>query len=105
MMNTMQRILLSSLFLLILSSASAQSKSATEEVLRKVADNIVQSTSFSFVNSKTGEKFTSLQGKDTSSAIRAENKFNKWQYVNGVLTVGMLRLADVLHDNKYADYS
>ena len=101
----MQRILLSSLFLLILSSASAQSKSATEEVLRKVADNIVQSTSFSFVNSKTGEKFTSLQGKDTSSAIRAENKFNKWQYVNGVLTVGMLRLADVLHDNKYADYS
>ena len=83
----------------------SQTKSATEELLRKVADNIVQSTSFTFVNSKTNEKFTSLQGKDTSSSIRAESKFNKWQYVNGVLTVGMLRLADVLHDNKYSEYS
>src|SRR5947199_1492475 len=85
--------------------AHPQSKSATQEVLRKVADNIIQTSSFRFINNKTNEQFNSLQGRDTSSSIRAESKFNKWQYVNGVLTVGMLRLADVLHDNKYADYS
>src|SRR5689334_6975660 len=93
------------LFVAVPIVAQAQSKSSIEEILRRVADNIVQTTSFTFVDSKTNEKFSNLQGKDTSSSIRAESKFNKWQYVNGVLTVGMLRLADELHDSKYADYS
>ena len=77
----------------------------TEEIVRRVADNIIQSTSFKFVNSKTNEQFESTAGKDTTSAMRAESKFNKWQYVNGVLTVGMLRLSDVLKDPKYSNYS
>ena len=85
--------------------AGAQTKSSTQDILRNVADNIVRTTSFTFVDTKTNEKFNSLQGKDTSSSIRAESKFNKWEYVNGVLTVGMLRLSDYLHDNKYTDYS
>jgi len=95
------------LFLLILfcDTSFGQTKASTEQTLRKVADNIIHTTSFTFVNNKTGEKFESTKGKDTTNSVRAESKFNKWQYVNGVLTVGMLRLADVLHDNKYSDYS
>ncbi|MDB5229489.1 MAG: glycoside hydrolase family 88 protein [Chitinophagaceae bacterium] len=91
--------------LLISSNIFAQTKPSTEEITRRVADHIIQTTSFRFVNNKTGEKFTGTQGIDTSSNIKAESKFNKWQYVNGVLTVGMLRTSDVLHDPKYADYS
>jgi len=82
-----------------------QPKSNTAEILRKVADNIIQSTSFTFINNKTGEKFESTKGKDTTASVRAESKFNRWQYVNGVLTVGMLRTADVLKDSKYSAYS
>jgi len=95
------------LFLLILfcDTSFGQTKASTEQTLRKVADNIIRTTTFTFVNNKTGEKFESTKGKDTTNSVRAESKFNKWQYVNGVLTVGMLRLADVLHDNKYSDYS
>src|SRR5215204_5572048 len=77
-------------FLLLTSSVCAQTN--TEEVVRRVADNIIKTTSFRFVNNKTGEKFESTKGKDTSFQVRAESKFNRWQYVNGVLTVGMLRL-------------
>jgi rhamnogalacturonyl hydrolase YesR len=83
----------------------AQTKSNSEEILRRVADNIIQSTSFNFVNIKTGATFAATKALDTTNAVKAESKFNKWQYVNGVLTVGMVRLADVLHDNKYSSYS
>ena len=85
-------------------SSHAQTRSA-EEILRKVAGNIMQSTSFQFVHGKTGEKFASTKGRDTSVQVRAESRFNKWQYVNGVLTVGMLRLSEVLKDPVYSDYS
>ncbi|MEO8406532.1 MAG: glycoside hydrolase family 88 protein [Chitinophagaceae bacterium] len=77
----------------------------TEEVTRRVANHIIETTSFQFVNTKTNEKFAATTGRDTSVNVKAESKFNKWQYVNGVMTVGMLRLSSVLNDTKYADYS
>ena len=94
------------LALVLCSAASfAQTPDSTEMIVRSVADNIIKSTSFTFVNAKTNEKFQSTKGKDTTINVRAESKFNKWQYVNGVLTVGMIRLANVLKDQKYSDYS
>ena len=91
---------------LMLSSLSlAQTKPSAEDITRRVADHIIQATTFQFVNSKTNEKFASTRGKDTSINVKAESKFNKWQYVNGVLTVGMLRLSSIVNDPKYADYS
>jgi unsaturated rhamnogalacturonyl hydrolase len=97
----MKGLFLSLLF--ISSTLFAQTK--TEEIVRRVADNIIQQTSFLFINNKTGEKFTSTNGKDTTNSVRVDSKFNKWQYVNGVLTVGMLRLGNVLNDPKYTEYS
>ncbi len=83
----------------------AQDKMNIEATARKVADNIIQSTTFRFANNKTNEKFESTKGIAVSVDVKAENKFNKWMYVNGVLTTGMMHLADVLQDPKYSDYS
>ena len=77
----------------------------SEEIVRKVAEHIIQTTSFQFTNNKTGEKFASTKGKDTTNNVKADSKYNKWQYVNGVLTVGMLRVADALQDQRFSDYS
>jgi len=76
-----------------------------EELVRKVADHVLQTTSFRFVNTKSGEKYENTKGLASSPDVRAESKFNKWQYVNGVLTVGMMQTAAVLKDPKYSDYS
>ena len=92
-------------FLLLSAPAFSQSKPAPEEIVRRVADNIIQTTTFQFVNNKTNEKFANTKGKDTSVNAKAESKFNKWMYVNGVLTVGMLRVSSILKDQKYTDYS
>jgi unsaturated rhamnogalacturonyl hydrolase len=97
----MKRLFLPLVFL----STTLFAQNNTEEIVRKVADNIIQTTSFEFINNKTGEKFTSTKGKDTSANVKAESKFNRWQYVNGVLTVGMLRLSKAVNDTKYSNYS
>jgi len=91
---------------LLFSAASAQSPDADPAVLvRRVADHILQTTTFRFVNSKTNETYASTKGLPPSSDIKAESKFNKWQYVNGVLAVGMMQTATVLNDPKYSGYA
>jgi unsaturated rhamnogalacturonyl hydrolase len=85
-------------------NAAAQTTN-TEEIVRRVADHIIQNTSFKFVNDKTGEKYDSTNGLAPSADIKAESRYNKWAYVNGVLTIGMMQTSAVLNDQKYADYS
>jgi len=84
---------------------SALAQGNTEELVRRVADNVIKNTSFKFVNTKTGEKFDSTKGLAVSGDVKADSKYNKWMYVNGVLTTGMMQAASVLNDKKYSDYS
>ncbi|MFC0513759.1 glycoside hydrolase family 105 protein [Mucilaginibacter angelicae] len=93
------------LLLVIYSSAAFGQDVNTEEVVRRVADNVINTTSFQFVNAKTNEKYSSTKGLASSADIKADSKYNKWAYVNGVLTIGMMQTADVLGDKKYSDYS
>jgi unsaturated rhamnogalacturonyl hydrolase len=94
-----------SVLLLTACSAATFAQSNTEEIVRRVADNIIKTTTFKFVNSKTGEKFDSTKGLAPSGDVKADSKYNKWMYVNGVLTTGMMQAAAVLNDKKYSDYS
>jgi len=100
----MKYLFLSAAFLCSL-RLSAQTNTNPEELVRRVADNVIKTTSFKFVNNKTGQSLESTRGIDTSINVKAESKFNKWMYVNGVLTVGMLRISSTLSDTKYAAYS
>jgi unsaturated rhamnogalacturonyl hydrolase len=92
--------------LLILCSTTVFGQNSnTEQVIRKVADNVIQNTSFKFINTNTKEKYDSTKGLASSPDVKADSKYNKWMYVNGVLTIGMVQMADVLGDKKYSDYS
>ncbi len=102
-MHKMKLLLLPVLILFL--NVNGQTKSPTEEITRRVADHILETTSFRLINSKTNEKFDNTKNLDTTGNLKAESGFNKWQYVNGVLTVGMMRLSNYLQDGKYADYS
>jgi len=92
--------------LLILCSTTVFGQNSnTEQVIRKVADNVIQNTSFKFINTNTKEKYDSTKGLASSPDVKADSKYNKWMYVNGVLAIGMVQMADVLGDKKYSDYS
>lgn len=86
-------------------STFSQVNTNAEALVRKVADRILDNTSFRFINNKTGEKFTTTKGLAPSADVKAESRYNKWMYVNGVLSVGMVQTAAVLQDKKYSDYS
>lgn len=77
---------------------------STAVIIRRVADHIIETTSFAFVNNQTKEKFASTKGLAPSADVKADSKFNRWEYVNGVLAVGMIRAAKVLNDTRYSDY-
>ena len=94
-----------SLFLIACSATVFGQGTSTEEVIRRVADNVIQNTSFKFINTNTKEKYDSTKGLASSPDIKADSKYNKWMYVNGVLTIGMMQTANVLNDKKYSDYS
>ena len=94
-----------SLFLIACSATVFGQGPSTEEVIRRVADNVIQNTSFKFINTNTKEKYDSTKGLASSPDIKADSKYNKWMYVNGVLTIGMMQTANVLNDKKYSDYS
>lgn len=93
------------LLLMVCTTTAFAQGSNTEVVIRRVADNVIQNTSFKFINTNTKEKYDSTKGLASSSDIKVDSKYNKWAYVNGVLTIGMVQVADVLNDKKYSDYS
>jgi rhamnogalacturonyl hydrolase YesR len=93
------------LLLILCTSAAFGQDVNTEDVVRRVADNVIKTTSFQFINGKTNEKYSSTKGLASSIDVKADSKYNKWAYVNGVLTIGMMQTADVLGDKKYSDYS
>src|SRR5579859_7470450 len=92
-------------FLLYSSGLSAQTPAETEALVRKVADHIIQTTTYRFTNKKTGENFESTKGIAVSPDVKAESRYTRWAYVNGVLAVGMVQAGGVLNDAKYSDYA
>lgn len=93
--------------LIVCNLAGAQTQQAnvnTEEVIRRVADHVLSATSFKFINRNSGDKFESVKGLKPTLAVVAESPYNKWGYPNGVMMTGLMHMADVLKDQKYADY-
>ena len=85
--------------------AQAQQPSVnTEEVLRRVADKILYTTTFQFVNTRSGEKYESVKGLQPTLAVQAESPYNRWGYPNGVMMTGLMHMSDILQEQKYADY-
>lgn len=75
------------------------------DITRTVADNIIRNTSFRFIDKNTGETFSSTKNISYRQTVSVENPGNEWYYMNGVINIGMLKLAELTNDHKYADYS
>ena len=99
-------------FLLLFATASyanAQKnqpgRKKTQFILEKMANRIVRSTTYRFVDPKTGKTYSSVKGLHKITGIKAESQYNDWHYTNGVLNIGMEELGKVLHNKTYRDYS
>jgi unsaturated rhamnogalacturonyl hydrolase len=86
-------------------SLLSQSADSTEGVIRRIADHVIDTTSFTVVNRDTGERSASTYGLAYSRSVAVESPYNQWEYWNGVLDLAMVRMGQELHDQKYVDYS
>jgi len=93
-----------SLIFLSVSTIHAQNKMTAEEAARKIADRIVNSTTYLFENKKTGETYKTVKDIPLSKDVQVSSKYNNWHYTNGVTNIAMLELADKLKDKKYEEY-
>lgn len=102
----MKNILLPLLCSFIFNTLSAQSTlPSAEEIVKRVADNVIAITPFTLVNQKTNESFTSLKGITPSSDIILKSEFNDWGYWNGVLSIAMVQLSKLLNEKKYSEHA
>ncbi len=103
-MKTLRAYLIFSFALLGSISLSAQTNEKARETAVKIADRILKSTTYDFVNKKSGETYTSLKGVDLSKDIKVKSKYLDWHYTNGVTNIALMELGDKLGDAKYENY-
>jgi len=107
-----QRIQLFSIAALIFVASMVQSQNKfpeprqdIERVIRNVAGNIIAHTSFTVVNTETGEKFSDSKNLPVDKKFRVDSPYNTWSYWNGVLNLGFIELSKTLNDAQFADYA
>jgi len=87
-----------------LSAFALQAQTNPEITARKIAERIINSTTYTFVNNKTGETYNSVKDLPLSQDIAVQSKYNQWHYTNGVTNIALLELGDKLKDKKYEEY-
>ena len=97
----MKRIFISCALFLCTISLSAQTKMSAKEAAVKIADRILDSTTYEFKNTKTGEVYKSVKKLPLSMDVKVACKYNNWHYTNGVTNIALMELADKVGDQKY----
>lgn len=100
----MRRCWISCLLLCATSTLFAQTKMTAGEAAVKIADRIVNSTTYEFKNTKTGEVYQSVKDLPLDMNVRVACKYNNWHYTNGVTNIALMELADQTGDKKYDEY-
>ena len=82
----------------------AQQPVSTEAVLRRIANRIVQSTPYQFIDPNTQQTYNNLSGVPFSMDMKVKSQYNDWHYTNGLLQMAMMELSDQLNDTQYLRY-
>lgn len=93
-------------FSLILASLgiNAQVPDQMENLVRKVADHIIAQTDYQ-LKDQNGQLYEQSKNIPAGKQLKANSKYNKWMYVNGVMAIGMVQASAVLKDPKYTQYA
>lgn len=80
-------------------------KQGIERVLRNVAGNIIQNSTFKIANTKTDETFLDSKNLPVDANYRVQSPYNEWKYWNGVMNIGFIALGTQLDDPQYIEYA
>ncbi|HEY5507308.1 MAG TPA: glycosyl hydrolase family 88, partial [Paludibacter sp.] len=91
------------LFLSVL-TVQAQTNMSARETATKIAERILNSTTYLFENKKTGETYSTVKDLPLSKDVVVQSKYTQWHYTNGVTNIALMELGDKLSDKKYENY-
>ena len=75
-------------------------KQNIERIIRNVAVNIIQNSSFKIISSKTGDTYQDSKKLPFGTKTVVESSYNKWHYRNMIMNIGFLSLGSQKRDNQ-----
>jgi unsaturated rhamnogalacturonyl hydrolase len=82
---------------------SAQTSASDEVVLRSIADNVVNQTSYQFIGVYNGQLYSSAKEIPDTVTVKPASDRAAWHYTNGVTNIAMFNLGKFLNDPKYTN--
>jgi rhamnogalacturonyl hydrolase YesR len=83
---------------------NAQIKGTPSEVAGKIANRILSSTTYTFVDKENGQTYTTVKDLPLKKSVQVASIYNQWHYTNGVTNLALLELGEKLNDKKYEQY-
>lgn len=86
------------------STLFGQARTSPEAMAKLIAERILNTTTYTFVDRKTGEVFESVKDLPLNKDIQVQSKYTQWHYTNGVTNIALMELGNQLNDKKYEQY-
>jgi unsaturated rhamnogalacturonyl hydrolase len=83
----------------------AQDIESDRKIVKQIADNIIENTSYNFVNAANGREYSSTDEIPQNASVKLKSTYEEWHYTDGVINMAMISLSHLLGDNKYFNYA
>jgi len=102
----MKKINLLFILVLIAVSSHAQKINVDEEIVRRIADNILNETKYGFVSlTNWGQEYEKATDVPEGEMVRFASSYIGWYYPNGVINMAMVDLGTYLNEEKYKNHT
>lgn len=92
------------LAIFLISPGFCQNRDIDEVIVRTIADNILDNTTFSYQDVASRKIYLSTKEIPENTEVRFLDHFTEWGYTMGVLNMAMINLGAYLNEVKYTNY-
>lgn len=85
-------------------AASASGNPSDLDVVKSLADRVIENYRYWFYTPETGQKYYTVDEIPRNTHVRAGEQFFDWTYTTGILNSSMIQLAEITGDESYVDY-
>ena len=96
------KYILTSLAVLLSVFAKGQTN---EELVRKIADQILKESTLGFVGTENGQFYKSSASIPENVKVKYSSPYTGWHYTHGVLNIAMVNLGRYLNEDRYTRYA
>jgi unsaturated rhamnogalacturonyl hydrolase len=91
--------------LLCVSAQAGAQLQTSVDVVRRVAGYITRNTSYTFIDERSKATYNSAAQVPAGAEPKVSSIYNRWEYSNGVVALGMMELAATLGDTSLEHYA